>query len=420
MRFLIAFPMLAYAFMHIGVSCLIALVRRQRISLYSEQYLGEGCVWVVHQTVLIENRPLADFDRWLHYLRANYDLVGPRRVRVSESSKYKGGERVRFTVAPGVLCPYAIKQSAGIAYSSESAVVAEFIQNDSLLRRGQLLLVWLVQRCLGSTTRRVSKADTFQLFGVRISNTSMADAVAEVGASIDEGDGSEQPACFAFVNAECVNQYCDDQSYREVLNDFSSVFADGIGVRLAAMASGVRIIENVNGTDMFPLLCDRLSLSGARIYLLGGSTAVVSKVADKLACEYPGAEVVGYLDGYSLHGNDTDVCDRINASNADVVLVALGAPMQEKWMAEHRGNLSVSAMIGVGGLFDFYSGEVARAPEWIRELSLEWVWRLAMQPKAKARRYLLGTPLFLVRVLRDKLIKSTATSRVVHRREVSQ
>jgi len=85
------------------------------------------------------------------------------------------------------------------------------------------------------------------------------------------------------------------------------------------------------------------------------------------------------------------------------LFVAMGAPIQERWIAANSARLKVGAVIGVGGLFDFYSGKVSRAPEWLRELSLEWCWRLAVQPWSKWRRYLLGNPLFVMRVLSDVL-----------------
>ena len=126
---------------------------------------------------------------------------------------------------------------------------------------------------------------------------------------------------------------------------------------------------------------------------------MVSKVVRKLSSEYPAIRIAGYQDGFSCFKKALDLPAQINSSGADIVFVAMGAPIQEQWIDNNSHRLNAKAVIGVGGLFDFYSEEVPRAPVWLRELSLEWVWRLAVQPRDKAKRYLIGNPLFLFRTL---------------------
>jgi len=117
--------------------------------------------------------------------------------------------------------------------------------------------------------------------------------------------------------------------------------------------------------------------------------------------------LAGFSDGFSCSNREQELRERINTSSADLLLVAMGAPRQERWMTENLPHLKVKAMMGVGGLFDFYSCEVSRAPIWLRELSLEWIWRLTVQPFDKGRRYLIGNPLFLARAWRTaKLVNS--------------
>jgi len=117
---------------------------------------------------------------------------------------------------------------------------------------------------------------------------------------------------------------------------------------------------------------------------------------------------VGALDGYSYNENPSRVYKEVEASGADILFVATGAPRQEDWIAKYANLTSVKVAIGVGGLFDFYSESVSRAPIWLREFSLEWVWRLLMQPRQKAYRYLVGNPLFLYRVLFSHVNKTTS------------
>ncbi|HNW79296.1 MAG TPA: WecB/TagA/CpsF family glycosyltransferase, partial [Candidatus Competibacteraceae bacterium] len=112
----------------------------------------------------------------------------------------------------------------------------------------------------------------------------------------------------------------------------------------------------------------------------------------------PGLVIAGTQHGYFSPAEEGEIIARINASGAGVLLVAFGVPRQELWLAEHHEVLLPPVRMGVGGLFDFYSGRIPRAPLWLREIGLEWVWRLIQEPGRMWRRYILGNPLFLYRV----------------------
>jgi len=160
---------------------------------------------------------------------------------------------------------------------------------------------------------------------------------------------------------------------------------------------------NSNGTDLFPVLCEYWQKNGARLYLLGGREGVAAAVAERLAVEYPGLALVGHHHGYFSESETPALLDEIREAKPDVLVVAMGVPLQDVWLAEHEEALSVPLAIGVGGLFDFYSGRIARAPLWLRELGLEWTWRLAMEPARMWRRYLVGNVTFLLRVVKQRL-----------------
>jgi N-acetylglucosaminyldiphosphoundecaprenol N-acetyl-beta-D-mannosaminyltransferase len=211
------------------------------------------------------------------------------------------------------------------------------------------------------------------------------------------GDGSHQ-ACF--VNADCANISTHAHDYLAVLRSSARVFADGAGMRLAGRILRQPIRENVNGTDLFPLLCARLGGTGLRVYLLGGKPGVARQVAAWMRKEHPRVEIAGYRDGYFSHADEQTVIAEIASSNAQLLLVAFGSPKQDLWIARHLPNLNIKVAMGVGGLFDFYSGNVPRAPAWMRELGLEWCYRMWREPARLAQRYLVGNPLFLFRVLR--------------------
>jgi exopolysaccharide biosynthesis WecB/TagA/CpsF family protein len=195
-----------------------------------------------------------------------------------------------------------------------------------------------------------------------------------------------------------------DPAYRRALDEMDAMFADGIGMRIAAKAAGVALSDNVNGTDLFPVLCRQAAADRVGIFLFGARDGIAKAAGERMQSEIPGLVVSGshhgYIDGAE---HEARIVEAINASGAGVLLVALGVPTQEQWMARNRGRLTVPVVIGVGGLFDYYSGRIARAPLVLRKAGLEWAWRLALEPRRLARRYLAGNAEFLVRLAYERL-----------------
>ncbi len=186
-----------------------------------------------------------------------------------------------------------------------------------------------------------------------------------------------------------------------MLQRAARVLPDGIGLQIGCRMRGLALAANVNGTDLFPRLCERAARDGLSLFLLGARPGVAEAVADNMRRRYPELIVAGARHGYFAPSEESDLIARINASGARILLVAFGVPRQELWLAEHRDRLRPPVRMGVGGLFDFYSGRIPRAPLWLREIGLEWTWRLAQEPGRMWRRYLLGNPLFLYRVWRQ-------------------
>jgi N-acetylglucosaminyldiphosphoundecaprenol N-acetyl-beta-D-mannosaminyltransferase len=125
---------------------------------------------------------------------------------------------------------------------------------------------------------------------------------------------------------------------------------------------------------------------------------VAEGVVRWLAKHHPGVELAGWRHGYFSAEEEAKVIEDIRRSGAELVLVALGAPRQELWIRRARSRLGAKVMIGVGGLLDFFSGRIPRAPRWIRKLGLEWCYRLCQEPKRLWRRYLVGNAVFLARL----------------------
>lgn len=173
---------------------------------------------------------------------------------------------------------------------------------------------------------------------------------------------------------------------------------DGVGMDLAAMViHGRRYSENLNGTDFVPLLLARLK-GQHKLFLLGGKPGIARKAGATIVRQF-GHQVVGCADGYADLISPL-LAQEMNVSGADIVLIALGNPLQEQWMAEHFSSLNASLLIGVGALFDFLSGDKRRASQWVRRLRCEWLFRLCLEPRRLLRRYTLDILLFFFLCLR--------------------
>jgi exopolysaccharide biosynthesis WecB/TagA/CpsF family protein len=205
----------------------------------------------------------------------------------------------------------------------------------------------------------------------------------------------------AFVNPDCLNAAVEQREYKSVLQRADRVLPDGIGVNLACRMRNIALVANLNGTDLFPELCQRAVEADLSLYLLGAAPGVAEDAAANVKERFPGLRIAGIRDGYFEEIDAAQVVQQINDSNADILLVAMGAPRQDLWIDQHRDKLEVPVCMGVGGLFDFYSGRIPRAPLWLRELGLEWMWRLMQEPRRMWRRYVIGNPLFLYRVTRE-------------------
>ncbi|EGD59087.1 WecB/TagA/CpsF family glycosyl transferase [Novosphingobium nitrogenifigens DSM 19370] len=234
---------------------------------------------------------------------------------------------------------------------------------------------------------------TTRLFGfnlVRSTRPNMADLLVNAAR-----DG--QRLHVNFLNAHCVNLAANDDHYRAILQDSDMLLPDGSGLALAARMARQPMGDNLNGTDLFPDLCERASVLGVSIYLIGGQPGIAEAAARTMQAKYPALRIAGYRDGFFSPDQTDAVVDAINASGAGMVFVGMGVPLQEKWIARNSARLHAPVLLGVGGLFDYYSGRIPRAPMAFRAVGCEWVWRLMMEPRRLARRYILGNLLFMAR-----------------------
>jgi len=217
-----------------------------------------------------------------------------------------------------------------------------------------------------------------------------------IEAMIRQYDGRSRSVFF--VNAHTLNLAASDATFRDVLNSADYVFGDGTGVRWAARLQDVRLKDNLVGTDLMPKLFQTTAGRGYRYFMLGADRATVGNAARFAAIHFDGWTQAGfhhgYLDDPALNAR---TIRQINEAAPHVLLVGMGNPRQEQWIQRNRHRLKVPVCMGVGGLFHYWAGDLRRAPLWLRRYGSEWLGILLQQPH-KARRYLLGNPLFLMRI----------------------
>ncbi len=338
----------------------------------------------------------------INILRGEMSFIGPRAVAPGELSPRDRVAYRRYDVRPGLVCLWWVRQRANIAYEHEALSDAEYVQSQTLL--GDLALALRAIPAVMYGNGVANAPDEFHLMGIRIHNFTMAEAVETIVA----WSTRPEPRQIVFVNADCANIAWRNPQYAGTLNQADLTLGDGIGIKVAAKVLGLQLKQNVNGTNLFPRLCEALQKVESGVFLLGARPGIVESVAAWIRSHYPALKLAGFHHGYYPPAEEHGVLDEIRTSGATVLLVALGAPNQDLWISRNLAATGVSVAIGVGGLFDFYSGRIPRAPQWLREMGLEWVYRLYQEPRRMWRRYIVGNVTFLYHVALERLRGQTA------------
>jgi N-acetylglucosaminyldiphosphoundecaprenol N-acetyl-beta-D-mannosaminyltransferase len=235
------------------------------------------------------------------------------------------------------------------------------------------------------------------ILGVPIDPATFDSMLASIAGWIARGDRVYQ---ICTVSPEFVMIAQDDPGFMRVLRSADLCVADGVGLLLAARYLGHPLPERVTGSDGVPIIAGRAAREGWRLFLLGAAPGVAEQAAARLVEQNPGLQIAGTYAGSPAPEEEDDIIARINASGADILLVAYGAPRQDEWIARNRARLNVRVAMGVGGTFDFMAGIVPRAPRWMRRAALEWLYRLIKQPWRWRR--MLRLPRFVWAVIRHR------------------
>jgi N-acetylglucosaminyldiphosphoundecaprenol N-acetyl-beta-D-mannosaminyltransferase len=227
---------------------------------------------------------------------------------------------------------------------------------------------------------------------------------AEMLRTITSWVGGDRPRRVMYVNAHVVNESRRIPELRRAMESADLVYCDGYGVRLAARVLEVPVPHRMTGADWVWGLAALCEAAGSSLYLLGSDPPVAREAADRLRRWYPELRIAGHHHGYfdldSPHNER--VIEDINARRPDIVLVGMGTPKQELWVQRHAEHLDAGVLWTVGALLDYIAGRVPRAPRWLADNGLEWIFRLAVEPRRMWRRYLLGNPAFLSRVMTER------------------
>ncbi|MBF1703651.1 MAG: WecB/TagA/CpsF family glycosyltransferase [Selenomonas sp.] len=235
-------------------------------------------------------------------------------------------------------------------------------------------------------------AERVNILGVDVDAVTMAEAVDVVRRAMDTRAG----VMVATANAEMLMRATHDEELRRILNASALVVPDGAGTVWAARHLGHAMPERVAGYDLAQELLRCAPAEGRRVYFFGSAPGVAEKAKAKAEQLYPGIEIVGVRNGFFSPADNAAIIAEIRAARPDLLLVALGVPKQEKWIAAHLAELDVPVAIGVGGTLDVMAGVMKRAPHWMQRAKLEWLFRGLMQPKRAGR--LLALPKFVLKV----------------------
>jgi len=350
----------------------------------------------------------------VNILKGDLSFIGPRTISPGELDPREKAVRKRYNVKPGLISLWWIRQRANIDFTTEIEVDKEYVETQSMWGDLGIALRAIPAVLYGGGL--ATAPDLVTILGIPINNYTMNEAVE----TIIEHLYKDTPCQICFVNADCTNIAYKNPAYREVLQNAGLIFpsgvevgvaksfltlsfADGIGLKIGGKLLAKEIKQNVNGTDLFPLLCEALSETEKGLFLLGARPGVPEKVRNWIEENYPNVSIKGLHHGYFSPEEETDVVNLIRDSGADLLLVAFGAPRQDIWINQHIKETGVKVAMGVGGLFDFYSGRMPRAPLWMREIGMEWFYRFLQEPGRLWKRYFVGNAVFLYRVILERI-----------------
>ncbi len=235
------------------------------------------------------------------------------------------------------------------------------------------------------------------ILGILVDNVTFEEALSSVQGFIRNG----RPHQVVTINPEFIMAARRDPEFAQILNRADLALPDGQGLLWASRMLGTPVVERVTGVDTVVKIAALSAKEGYRLYFLGAAEGVAEAAARELRHSYPELQVVGTCAGSPAREDEEPIVDIIRQADPHILFVAYGAPEQEKWIARNMLSMQVPLAMGVGGAFDFISGQAKRAPRWVQRLGLEWLHRLYRQPWRWRR--MMALPRFAYLVFRERL-----------------
>ncbi|HVO41494.1 MAG TPA: WecB/TagA/CpsF family glycosyltransferase, partial [Aggregatilineales bacterium] len=294
-----------------------------------------------------------------------------------------------YTVRSEALCSPCsyVGHTVGLRNGCEARTCMKMIEAEDVLEPGRYT----------PPTAHPRVPPALHILGIPVNALTFSDLLEMLKTWVDDNTGMPRQICT--VNPEFIMAAQRDVNFYNILNRCHLCIPDGQGLLFAARWLEHPLPERVTGSDGIYLIAERAAREGWRLFLLGAAPGIADKAAQILTQRYPGLQVAGTYAGSPAAREEDAIVERINASRADILFVAYGAPNQDKWIARNLPRLKVRVAIGIGGAFDFVAGVIPRAPVWMRRLGIEWLYRLLRQP-SRWRRILRAVPLFMFTVLR--------------------
>ncbi|MCE5198149.1 MAG: WecB/TagA/CpsF family glycosyltransferase [Armatimonadota bacterium] len=241
---------------------------------------------------------------------------------------------------------------------------------------------------------------SISMLGVKVHRIDMATTLEAIRGFIVE-DG---PHMIVTADASMIAMAQEDDELKSIINSADLVTPDGSGIIKGARILGTPLIERVSGVDISRHLCRLSAEDGFSVFLLGAEPGVAELAAENLTRDYPGMHLAGTHHGYFKPDQDAEIAAKVRDSGAQVLLVAMGIPRQEKLIRARIQEMGVSVAMGVGGSLDVFAGKVKRAPVWFQNHGLEWAYRLAKDRSKISKVAVL--PKFLMMVVKERLFGS--------------
>jgi N-acetylglucosaminyldiphosphoundecaprenol N-acetyl-beta-D-mannosaminyltransferase len=245
--------------------------------------------------------------------------------------------------------------------------------------------------------------DKINFLGVRIDRLTLDMLLDYIIHSVQ----SQEKSIIAYANVHALNLSLELPWFRDFLNQSALTYCDGFGVKWGARLLGYSLPQRFTPPDWFPQLAEICAQNGLSFFFLGARPGIADKCSENLQRQFPKIKIIGTHHGFfdktpSCEANE-DVIKLINSAQPDILVVGFGMPAQERWLLENWERINAHVALPVGAMFDYLAGEVLRAPHWMTEHGLEWLGRLAVEPRRLWKRYVIGNPRFFWLVIQQRL-----------------